>query len=172
MAAAVTTTGPSPGCQSVPHLQCSPHPSCPVHRLRLSGYGAAILRAALSERGVPYVYGGGNQYGPTNGGFDCSGLVVYAVYQATQKVLYHQAAYQWQNSASEGAIRVSQSALIRGDIVFFAGSGSADSPGHVGIYYGMVSGNPTVVDAYASGTVVGLHSFNQESGGFSGAIRF
>lgn len=137
-----------------------------------SGHGAAILHAALAERGVPYVYGGGNQYGPTNGGFDCSGLVVYAVYQATQKVLYHQAAYQWQNSASEGAVRVSLSALSPGDIVFFPSGGTANSPGHVGIYYGIVNGSPTVVDAYNSGTVVGLHSFSQEGGGPSGAIRF
>lgn len=137
-----------------------------------SGTGAAILQSALSKRGVPYVYGGGNQYGPTNGGFDCSGLVVYAVYQATHKVLYHQAAYQWQHSASEGAVRVSEASLKPGDIVFFPASGTASAPGHVGIYYGTVNGSPTVVDAYDSGTVVGLHTFSQEGGNFSGAIRF
>lgn len=134
--------------------------------------GPAILNAALSQRGQPYVYGGGNQYGPTNGGFDCSGLVVYAVYKATRKVLYHQAAYQWQHSASEGAVRVSQSTLKPGDIVFFVGYGTAASPGHVGIYYGLVNGYRTVVDSYTNGYPVGLRRFNQESGGFSGAIRF
>jgi hypothetical protein len=137
-----------------------------------SPVGSAILNAALSQRGVPYVYGGGNQYGPTNGGFDCSGLVVYAVYQATQKVLYHQAAYQWQHSASEGAVRVAQSDLQLGDIVFFTSGGTPDAPGHVGIYNGLVNGSPTVIDAYNSGYPVGLRYFSQESGGFSGAIRF
>ncbi len=137
-----------------------------------TGTGAVILRAALSQRGLPYIYDGGNQYGPTNGGFDCSGLVVYAVYQGTHKVLYHQAAYQWQNSASEGAIRVSEADLKPGDIVFFPGYQTASAPGHVAIYYGMVNGNRTVVDALNSGTVVGLHSFSQEGGGMSGAIRF
>lgn len=137
-----------------------------------SSHGAAILRAALSQQGVPYVYGGGDQYGPTNGGFDCSGLVVYAVYRATGKVLYHQAAYQWQNSASEGAVRVSHAALKPGDIVFFPASGTPGAPGHVGIYYGTVNGDPTVVDAYDSGTLIGLHSVSQEGGLISGALRF
>lgn len=137
-----------------------------------SQIGATILKAALSQRGVPYVYGGGNQYGPTNGGYDCSGLVVYAVYQATRKVLYHQAAYQWQNSTSEGAVRVSLAYLKPGDVVFFSGYGTANAPGHVGIYYGLVNGYRTVVDAYNSGYPVGLRYFSQESGSFSGAIRF
>lgn len=137
-----------------------------------SPVGTAILNAALAQRGVPYVYGGGNQYGPTNGGFDCSGLVVYAVYQATGKVLYHQAAYQWQHSATEGAVRVAQANLQRGDIVFFAASGTPNAPGHVGIYNGLVNGSPTVIDAYDTGYPVGLRYFSQESGGFSGAIRF
>lgn len=137
-----------------------------------SNGGSAILNAALSQRGVPYVYGGGNQYGPTNGGFDCSGLVMYAVYKATHKVLYHQAAYQWQHSASEGAVRVTEANLKPGDIVFFTSYGTRDAPGHVGIYNGLVNGARTVIDAYNSGYPVGLRYFTQESGSFSGAIRF
>lgn len=137
-----------------------------------TGTGAAILRAALSQRGLPYVWAGGNQYGPTNGGFDCSGLVMYSVYQATHKVLYHQAAYQWQNSAGEGATRVSLSSLAPGDIVFFPAGATANSPGHVAVYYGVVNGNPTVVDAYDYGVPLGLHTFSQEGSSPSGAIRF
>jgi peptidoglycan DL-endopeptidase RipA len=53
-------------------------------------YGAQavqyVLRRALSQRGVPYSWGGGNAAGPSRGidsgagtvGFDCSGLVLYA----------------------------------------------------------------------------------------------
>ncbi|WP_425577319.1 NlpC/P60 family protein [Nocardioides endophyticus] len=33
--------------------------------------------------GKPYVWGGGNFEGPIGGGFDCSGLVLYAAYQAS-----------------------------------------------------------------------------------------
>lgn len=134
--------------------------------------GSAILAAALSQRGQPYVFDGGTQYGPSEGGFDCSGLVLYAVYQATLKVLYHQAAYQWQHSASEGAVRVPEANLEPGDIVFFISDGTRDAPGHVGIYNGMVNGSRTVIDAYDYGYTVGLRYFSEETGGFSGAIRF
>lgn len=53
-------------------------------------YGAQamqyVLRRALSQRGVPYSWGGGNAAGPSRGidsgagtvGFDCSGLILYA----------------------------------------------------------------------------------------------
>jgi cell wall-associated NlpC family hydrolase len=45
-----------------------------------------VIQRALSQRGVPYVYGGGNAAGPTRGtgpnanvvGFDASGLIQYA----------------------------------------------------------------------------------------------
>ena len=130
-----------------------------------------MLRAAVCKRGWPDVDGGGERDGPPNGGFDGSGLGVYAVYQATHRVLYHQAAYQWQHSASEGAVRVSQAALRPGDIVFFPGFGTASAPGHVGIYYGMLNGTPTVVDAYDSATLVGMQTFSQAGVTFIVHIR-
>ena len=45
-----------------------------------------VLQRGLSQRGVPYLYGGGNVAGPTRGtgpdvnvvGFDASGLILYA----------------------------------------------------------------------------------------------
>jgi cell wall-associated NlpC family hydrolase len=45
-----------------------------------------VIQRALSQRGVPFLYGGGNMAGPTRGtgpdanivGFDASGLMVYA----------------------------------------------------------------------------------------------
>ncbi|KIE00598.1 NlpC/P60-like cell-wall peptidase, partial [Metarhizium majus ARSEF 297] len=36
--------------------------------------GPGIVAAAEKMKGKPYVWGGGNIHGPTNGGFDCSGL--------------------------------------------------------------------------------------------------
>ena len=47
------------------------------------GFPGALIAAAASQIGKPYVWGGGNFYGPTGGGFDCSGLVLYAAYQAS-----------------------------------------------------------------------------------------
>lgn len=47
--------------------------------------GPGIVAAADKMKGKPYVWGGGNIHGPTNGGFDCSGLTQYSVYQAEKK---------------------------------------------------------------------------------------
>ncbi|EFY92485.1 NlpC/P60-like cell-wall peptidase [Metarhizium acridum CQMa 102] len=44
--------------------------------------GPGIVAAAEKMKGKPYVWGGGDIHGPTNGGFDCSGLTQYSVYQA------------------------------------------------------------------------------------------
>ena len=47
------------------------------------GFPGALIAAAASQIGKPYVWGGGDFNGPTGGGFDCSGLVLYAAYQAS-----------------------------------------------------------------------------------------
>jgi cell wall-associated NlpC family hydrolase len=57
----------------------------------VAGGAFAQTEIAAAERylGTPYIWGGGNIDGPTTGlsgsvaGFDCSGLVLYAVYQAS-----------------------------------------------------------------------------------------
>ena len=56
-------------------------------------FAAAVVSIAEKQVGLPYVWGGGADFGPTLGltnsenpglpGFDCSGLVLYAVYQAS-----------------------------------------------------------------------------------------
>ncbi|MDN5744983.1 MAG: peptidoglycan DD-metalloendopeptidase family protein, partial [Nocardioidaceae bacterium] len=48
-----------------------------------SDLGRRILAAARTGFGLPYVWGGGNTDGPTGGGYDCSGLTQFAVYEAT-----------------------------------------------------------------------------------------
>jgi cell wall-associated NlpC family hydrolase len=56
------------------------------YELALSGGSAfAQNEIASAEKyiGTPYVWGGGSTSGPTSGGFDCSGLVLYAVFQAS-----------------------------------------------------------------------------------------
>ena len=47
------------------------------------GFAGDFIKAAASQLGKPYVWGGGDFNGPTGGGFDCSGLVLYAAYQAS-----------------------------------------------------------------------------------------
>jgi cell wall-associated NlpC family hydrolase len=41
------------------------------------------IAAAAKYLGTPYIWGGGDINGPTGGGFDCSGLVLYAVHAAS-----------------------------------------------------------------------------------------
>jgi cell wall-associated NlpC family hydrolase len=105
--------------------------------------GARIVAAAQSQTGTPYVWGGGNTAGPTGGGFDCSGLVMYAVYQGTDGAVdlsvEHLADWQARQGQpvtgpAPGA-QIDLSLLRPGDVIGFA-----DSPGaryhHIGIYAG------------------------------------
>lgn len=85
--------------------------------------GQAIVDTALKYLGVPYVWGG-----TTPSGFDCSGLVQYALAQngiAIGRTSFDQYAE---------VTKIPRAALAPGDLVFF----STDGPGasHVGIYIG------------------------------------
>jgi len=96
------------------------------------GFAGALITDAASQLGKPYVWGGGNFDGPTGGGFDCSGLVLYAAYQASdgQIRLPHYSGDQ---------IRLGQ--LVpwndkqSGDLIFFSYPGAV-GPHHVAIYIG------------------------------------
>jgi len=83
-----------------------------------SSYGGAA-GVALSEIGTPYVWAGSSP-----GGFDCSGLVMYA-YSKMGVSLPHSSYAQWNVGTS-----VPKDQLQAGDIVFF------DGLGHEGIYIG------------------------------------
>jgi peptidoglycan DL-endopeptidase CwlO len=96
--------------------------------------GIQALNWALKEIGEPYVWG---DAGP--GGFDCSGLVVWA-YEHVGIYLEHFTVSQWNETEH---IPVSQ--LKPGDLVFFYSDIS-----HVGIYVG----NGMMVDAPTFGQTV------------------
>lgn len=102
-----------------------------------------VVAAAKSQLGVPYSWGAGDEYGATLGqptgeypyqathtvGFDCSGLVLYALAQVGINLPHYSGAGgQW--SAGKP---ISTSALRPGDLVFFEGR---TNPQHVGIYIG------------------------------------
>ncbi|MRH92951.1 peptidoglycan endopeptidase [Nocardia sp. SYP-A9097] len=99
-----------------------------------SAFGAAIIAAAEKWLGTPYVWGGGDQNGPTDGGFDCSGLTLYAVYQASggRLRLAHYTQAQQDDPASQ-VIPFEQ--RQPGDLIFFTSPGQSSSH-HVAIYYG------------------------------------
>jgi hypothetical protein len=96
------------------------------------GFPGALIAAAASQLGKPYVWGGGDFNGPTGGGFDCSGLVLYAAYQASdgQIRLPHYSGAQIH--AGQGIAWNDKQA---GDLIFFSYPG-AGGPHHVAIYVG------------------------------------
>jgi cell wall-associated NlpC family hydrolase len=97
--------------------------------------GSGIGAAAEKQLGLPYVYGGGGPGGPTFGGFDCSGLTQFAVYQATGgRVLLPRTA------AEQRLVGVSVprdlAAMQPGDLIVFDVPTDPAPWGHVGIYLG------------------------------------
>ncbi|MFD3381306.1 MULTISPECIES: C40 family peptidase [unclassified Streptomyces] len=145
----------------------------------VSGKVRTVIEAALSQRGVPYSWGGGNSNGKSTGsccspsgksgtgvkGFDCSGLTQYAYARAgvrLPRVASAQAGVGQRIPASVGTL-----ALKPGDLVFFATAPGRDAAiYHVGIYLG--SGQ--MVNAPKPGTVVRLDGVNTMSG-FAGGAR-
>jgi peptidoglycan DL-endopeptidase CwlO len=109
----------------------------------------AIVSTAVSyaeaQLGKPYLFGG---TGPA--AFDCSGLVMMA-YQAAGVVIPRTSQLQWAQLP-----HVPASAVLPGDLVFFAGSdGTPTDPGHVGL----VIGKNTMIEAYATGTLIRVSTF-------------
>ncbi|MFC6086548.1 C40 family peptidase, partial [Sphaerisporangium aureirubrum] len=111
--------------------------------------GTIAARAALRRLGTPYIWGGGSKSGPTRGGFDCSGLALYA-WSRAGVTLPHYTGTQF----TQGK-RIPYPHLRQGDLVFFGGGTAA--PTHVGIY--LKSG--TMIHAPKSGDVVRTTNFAQ-----------
>lgn len=109
-------------------------------------FAAREIAAAQSQLGASYVWGGGNDAGPTNGGFDCSGLVMFAVYQASAGTIQlpHSADVQ-----TRGGTPVSRDAMQPGDLVSFTDPGQVVAH-HIGIYLG----DGQMLDAPETGGVV------------------
>jgi cell wall-associated NlpC family hydrolase len=96
------------------------------------GFPGALITAAASQLGKPYVWGGGDFNGPTGGGFDCSGLVLYAAYQASGGRIRLPHYTGDQIKLGQG---LSWSDKQPGDLIFFGYPG-AGRPHHVAIYVG------------------------------------
>jgi cell wall-associated NlpC family hydrolase len=98
-----------------------------------------VVSYALSQLNTPYVWGGG-----APGGFDCSGLVMWA-YAQVGVSLPHSSYAMWNYG-----VPVSRDQLAPGDIVFF------DGLGHVGLYIG----GGQFVEAPHTGDVVKISSLD------------
>ncbi|MFG1696877.1 transglycosylase SLT domain-containing protein [Nonomuraea sp. NPDC049309] len=120
-----------------------------------TGFGGAVVATALRWLGTPYAWGGGGPGGPTPGigraadvvGFDCSGLVLHAVWAASggRVQLPHLAATQ----VTEHGVPVPRDRLLPGDVI---GIDHRDGRGisHIVIYIG----RGQVVHAPQTGDVV------------------
>ncbi|PFX03705.1 Peptidoglycan endopeptidase RipA [Nocardia farcinica] len=137
-----------------PKKSTTPKPSSPA----VSGSAAVevVVDRALSQLGVTYAWGGGDEDGPTLGirdggvadsygdynkvGFDCSGLMVYA-FAGIGVSLPHYSGYQY-----NAGTRVPLAQKARGDMLFWGPGGSQ----HVALYLG----DGKMVEAPQSGDVV------------------
>ncbi|MEU5560994.1 bifunctional lytic transglycosylase/C40 family peptidase [Streptomyces globisporus] len=144
-----------------------------------TGDARTVLDAALSQRGVPYSWGGGNARGKSRGvccspggqdgrqvvGFDCSGLTVYAFARAgvsLPRLAADQAGVGRRIPASAG-----YRALKPGDLVFFGYVPTRDSSiYHVGIYVG----DGQMINAPRPGGKVRIDPLSS-MGGFAGGAR-
>lgn len=134
-----------------------------------STHGEAAVNAAARWLGLPYAWGGGTITGPsesirpheTQVGFDCSGLVMHAWYQANGTRLPHSAA-----AISAMTTPVPSSQVQAGDILSFSDGGRVT---HDGLYDGrggmihapktgdVVKVTPNVLtDPYWSGRLVSI----------------
>lgn len=99
---------------------------------RGGGRGATAVAAARRYLGTPYVWGGGGAYGPTKGGFDCSGLTQYAVAKASGgRMILPRTTYEQIHCGRA----VPLTGLRPGDLVF-SNFSAPGVPEHVQLYIG------------------------------------
>ncbi|MBW8484945.1 C40 family peptidase [Actinomadura parmotrematis] len=148
---------------------CATDGSVPAENLP---FGARVVAWALCYLGTPYSWGGGGPSGPSLGiccspggysgartvGFDCSGLTLFAVYQASKGriALGHYTGDQI--SDSRGTVVTGQ--MEAGDLIFYG-----NPTHHVAIYYG----DGKMVEAPQTGLNVRVTPVR---GGVSGVRRF
>ncbi|WP_245720222.1 C40 family peptidase [Nocardia uniformis] len=139
-----------------------PSPACAQSAPAGDGFGHRVLAAAQPWVGTPYVWGGGDENGPTNGGFDCSGLVLYAVHAASggQITLPHYTQAQ-QDDPRASIIGADQ--RRPGDLIYFTIPGQQDSH-HVVIYAGDIDGTEMVLHAATFGVPLGYSPLSQWAG--------
>lgn len=163
-----------------PHTQLESTPASPRQSKprsttpQVTGSAAieTVIDRAMSQLGVTYAWGGGNEDGPTLGirdggvadrhgdynkvGFDCSGLMLYA-FAGIGVSLPHYSGYQY-----NAGTRVPVAQRQRGDMLFWGPGGSA----HVALYLG----NGTMIEAPESGDVVKISPV-REAGIMPYAVR-
>jgi cell wall-associated NlpC family hydrolase len=127
-------------------------------------FGAAVVTFALRQKGLPYSWGGGDERGPSEGfgpkgsginGFDCSGLVLFAVYQASGGKISLPHLSELQVTMGQ-AIPRDFSVMQPGDVIGFDPNHTGDYE-HIGIYIG----NGQMVHAPHPGDVVKISNLSE-----------
>jgi cell wall-associated NlpC family hydrolase len=165
--------------EPVPPMVTQPSPA-PAAQIKIGQWtpeiGVEIANRALSWLNWPYSYGAGDAQGPTFGvpvdydsrndghvrGFDCSGLVLFAM--APWRTLVHDAATQYTES---GSVHPALNSLEPGDLLFWSKDGTINGIGHVAIYVG----NGDVVEAPYSGAYIEVVPIDKVESGRIGATR-
>ncbi|MCE7009920.1 bifunctional lytic transglycosylase/C40 family peptidase [Kibdelosporangium philippinense] len=117
---------------------------------------AAAINYACGQRGLPYVWGGD---GPSEGGFDCSGLTK-AAYSAAGINLPRTAHTQYHAGPRVPAGQP----LLPGDLVFY---GPPSKVRHVGLYIG--AGKMIHAPTFGERVQIGSYRWNRD--GYLGATR-
>jgi cell wall-associated NlpC family hydrolase len=116
------------------------------------------MSIAVAQRGKPYVYGAA---GPRS--FDCSGLTSFAYHRVGFRGMPRTAAAQ-----APFARHIPRTAMRRGDLIFFGGSGGVY---HVGLYAGVFHGHRMVLHAPYPGQRVHAQPL-WTNAWFAGTLRF
>ncbi|KAF2632819.1 hypothetical protein BU25DRAFT_487236 [Macroventuria anomochaeta] len=127
--------------------------------------GQKILKKAKEAEGTPYHWGGGSCKGATGGGYDCSGLVSWAVCQVTGRDLFSEGLRVTRSMycASESKLKYKKVKFAdrrAGDAVFFGGACDCKSNPkgihHVGL---MMDSKYNMWNAFKTGTNVRKDNF-------------
>jgi cell wall-associated NlpC family hydrolase len=147
----------------------APAGTAPAVTSPLASFAQAVVGAAEAELGLPYVWGGGTYTAPSGDavappslagqpGFDCSGLVMYALYQASGGAItlphssQEQVTLGQQVAVGSGAQVLASGVVQPGDVIGFFNLDNDGQWDHVGIYVG----NGEMIDAPATGQVVSV----------------
>jgi len=122
--------------------------SCATPTVEATGDAAEAIDRAKTLLGTTYVFGGGDKTGPTQGGVDCSGLIVFA-YGLDNSVIGRTAQAQFDSLAST-SVPVDQ--IQPGDLIFEAWGRTGDVGTATGIsHVTMYIGDGQVIEASNSG---------------------
>lgn len=122
-----------------------------------SSGGSKVVDTAKQFLGTPYVWGGTSPKG-----FDCSGLMQYAMAKNGVNIP------RTSQAQFKSGQAVEKSQLEPGDLVFFkSSSGTATAPGHVGMYIG----NGQYIHAPQTGDVVKISNISSRKD-YVGARRY